>query len=529
MANAGLAGLGQALGSIGPAILEGTAIARGRAAEDRRASYVEEDRQQRRVEAAQRQQMGEFQLAEMGRQDKMAQATAPAREEMMLAELKTQTATLKQQNSKIFQQESFQVMQNFWDGGGSERSTDTLNQFIQKNKDNPLMETMFLYGNDGRPVRVDPVSDAGAALGVEHLRNMPGVDEEMLKEMDLVDGTLDDKYDMEAIKRRFVNVTYQTGNQHVIDMVTLSDISGFTRWTSAKQKEEMLAMRKLAPKTPTATAMERNANRYAASKGISEDDAFNLGYEASLGGTQAGKLGISQSAKDQWNAGGFSQLSHEDLQKSPEARKLVERIEMSQGLSSAEKAEMRELSSIISLSQNAADLTSDQTGIWDNMTNKAASYVTDDITNAKAKASYSALMNQVRNNLFGATLTDGEITAFKDAYGSLGQKHGKVLAGLSTALTQVQAKLKTIMAFSDPAVIQFRTGKTVEELDEVMATLDLKIAMYDSVAVGEITVDQAAELLQNAQASGASGTEQAPPAQPTLTDEMVQQMLFGGN
>ena len=218
-------------------------------------------------------------------------------------------------------------------------------------------------------------------------------------------------------------------------------------------------------------------------------------------------------------------MPFEKLTNNAAARRTVERIELAHGMTPADQKEMRELTSIVSLAAGASNLTSAQTGFWDKFTGNTASYISDSVSNAKAKSAYSALMNQTRNNLFGATLTDGEIAAFKDAYGSREQGMGTVLAGLQTALTQTRSKLETIASFNDPAVIKFRTGKTLDEINAAMNMIDIKLAMYDDVERGRLTPDEAVKKIKQATVNTSAPTQNAP-STGGQTQQQVTDALF---
>jgi len=271
-------------------------------------------------------------------------------------------------------------------------------------------------------------------------------------------------------------------------MVALADASGYTRWASSRTNEEMNKTRKLQGRGgQVETAMVRNGRAYAESqraqgKDMTDQEGINYFAESSMGGTSAGKVNISEDSIYDWEKGGFSDLPYEELRKNPEAGRLVRRIELAHPLSKDDKNELKEISGMIDLSESASGLTESQIGILDSTWTTVKSYVSDEVENPGAKSAYNALLNQFRNNLFGATLTDGETAMFEKAFGSQNRGAGTLFEGLSTITSQLASRLERVIAMNEPAVVQYRTGKTVQQLEQVINTLNEKTAKYSTGA-----------------------------------------------
>lgn len=511
VSNNGLLSAAQSLADLPLTIVRGVEL------RDKRAD-AEEARQLRRSEAAQRKQIGEFKLAQMGRADQLATSTQDARERAMQEQLRAQALTQKKTGDSILRNDSYQALQNFFDGAEHGDATRSINSFLSSNKDDPRVGSIFGHPTKGKPVRVDALDLSTVEQVQEYLQSLEGVNPEKLAAMDKADGSEDGEFDVEAIRKRFTRITYADGTTDIADMVAIASKSGYTRWANAARRQELVQLSKIERKPigSRLTAMQKNAaataqaqTRIDSGSGTAGDRELVKFAEHHKGGTAVGKLTIAQDANDEWDSLGFQDIDVQELHKSSKARQLVERIETGLGMSSSDKVALRELSEVTSLAPLAVGMTKSQTGKWDKFVANASEFLSDKSHNAEAKMAYQALMNKVQNTLYGATLTDGEIALFKQAYGNIDHGHGKVLSGLSVALTQTRAKLETILSFNNPAVVKFRTGKSVEELTAAMDVLDVKIALFDDVAAGRVTMDEGVAKIQAVQQSTVSEEQEA--------------------
>ena len=123
-------------------------------------------------------------------------------------------------------------------------------------------------------------------------------------------------------------------------------------------------------------------------------------------------------------------------------------------------------------------LTSEVTGLFDTWFRDLKKYVTDDVAEVDKQAAasaYGAFRNTVRHALFGSALTDGEIKAFNEAFGTLKQSYPAVVTQFKTALQQTRSKLNTISQLNNPYLAHYYLGKSADELDVVIGRLDERI------------------------------------------------------
>lgn len=173
----------------------------------------------------------------------------------------------------------------------------------------------------------------------------------------------------------------------------------------------------------------------------------------------------------------FYNTDFSDTDNYKEAMKSIIKIERLQGteLSEADKKAITDIRQLISLGDPASQLTASQTGLIDSTIKGIEKYLSDEIGGKEASSAYAAFRNSVRNALFGSALTEAEIKAFNQAYGTIGQKLGPVLAMFQTSLTQVQARLDSVQNLMNPASAKVRLGADNEKLTQIRDALQARI------------------------------------------------------
>lgn len=476
-----LLGLGIATAGIPKAIMEGK-----QAGTDQ--FNKEQDRKQAREQAYQKKQLMDLKLAEAGRADTLAQATQGDRTALLQQQLQTQQQQSRILSGKLLKQESFSALNNFFDSGDPQ----SLNNFFQDN-----------------PQQAQQLFDT---LRVEQLNFQSPEDRKLLlesgvsqDELDALDGKKDGQIDWDKVGKRYVKTVHPDGSTSISDVVAKAAAMGYGRYADeqrlAKMKQLADIRKAASAGGSNGTALMQNAqavaeakDRIAAGKGTSADFELVRFGAKELTGVAAGKEDLTTQARQEWTGRGFDKLSVDELRKSPDARHLVNQIEVAHGISAADKKKLIDLNSMIALSSEAGKLDQEQTGLWDKLTGNVSAYVSENVGGKKERAAYGAFINQFRHNLFGSALTNGELAAFKEAYSGLGQKTGPVLAGLRAALIQTKSQMETIANFNDPIVMKFRTGKSQEEIKQSLAGIDQRIKFYDLVSSGK-TPEEAAKLL----------------------------------
>src|SRR5690606_13672672 len=106
----------------------------------------------------------------------------------------------------------------------------------------------------------------------------------------------------------------------------------------------------------------------------------------------------------------------------------------------------------------AKNLTPADTGLLDKPLADLNKYFSDNVKGIEAKSAYAVFQNTLRNALFGSALTEAEISAFNEAYGTLKEQMGPALTQFKTALTQVQSRLESAMQSTNPISAKVRLG-----------------------------------------------------------------------
>jgi hypothetical protein len=154
----------------------------------------------------------------------------------------------------------------------------------------------------------------------------------------------------------------------------------------------------------------------------------------------------------------------------------IQKIEKYQNikLSSSDKKELSEIKSIVELAGTAEKLTPKDTGVIDNFLGNISKYVSDS-PEAPSRIAYNQMFATLRNNLFGATLPEGERQLFTQAYGSLYQQVPAIREALRQSLLGLKAKLSTVADTGDSYVTHFRLGADMEKVNRIIANLDFMI------------------------------------------------------
>ena len=164
----------------------------------------------------------------------------------------------------------------------------------------------------------------------------------------------------------------------------------------------------------------------------------------------------------------------------------ITRIEAYEGteLSEADKKDYKDLKQLLALVNPASKITSQETGLIDSFTKDVNKYLTDNVKGTEATSAYAAIRNSLRNALYGSALTPGEIEAFNQAFGTLGQQEKPLKEAFKTALVQMQGKLDAMTSLQNPYSAKVRLGKSAEELQTVITALQARIDYLDGKESG---------------------------------------------
>lgn len=145
-------------------------------------------------------------------------------------------------------------------------------------------------------------------------------------------------------------------------------------------------------------------------------------------------------------------------------------------LSNEDKRTIRNLRDLTALGKTAGtELTPDETGLIDSTLNSVKKYIFDEVGGKKATSSYETFRNIFRNALYGASLTQAEISAFNKAAGTLGQQFQPVLAQLQTQMETVKTNLEAIRDLNDPDIAHYYLGAPIEDIDRAIEAIDERL------------------------------------------------------
>lgn len=268
-------------------------------------------------------------------------------------------------------------------------------------------------------------------------------------------------------------------------------------WMDAMEKARDLTSR------AQGSELERETERVMEEQGISYDEAQPIAKKNLEKPTSAQKdLGAADAVRDQLDEMAGGDFFSADLNDRTTRRKMGRRISeleklTGQSLTTEDKRLAREVRELTQLGGDAGEaLTPEATGIIDNWLGNVKKYVSDNVDNVEAKASYETFRNTLRNALYGATLTDGEIKAFNAAVGSLGQQAGPVLAQLRTQMGQLRTRLQSIYDFNDEYVAQYYLGTSLDDMDKALSEMDKRIDLMSGRGTPQaaITPDNAIDI-----------------------------------
>jgi hypothetical protein len=146
-------------------------------------------------------------------------------------------------------------------------------------------------------------------------------------------------------------------------------------------------------------------------------------------------------------------------------------------LTTDDKRTIRSMRDLTALGKTAGEeLTPDETGLIDNALGGFKKYTYDELGGTKAKAAYHTFSNLLRNALYGASLTKAEIAAFNKSAGNLGQQFLPVLSQFKTQVGRIKSNLESIRDLNDPDIAHYYLGMPIEDVDNVIANLDARLA-----------------------------------------------------
>ena len=304
-----------------------------------------------------------------------------------------------------------------------------------------------------------------------------------------------------------IKVTNADGSVHLGTVDTLKAKTGYTRYATARELEEMQKradiMYKLrTSKTKSTTAQEREAERVTLNAGFTQgspeyDEAYQENYKAivardsrtaknkDLQEVDANREQIEALASSY--GGTFFDLTLNNQKVRREFEPYIEKMEKlgGLGLDTAEKKKLASVKQLIAIGNKAGSITSEETGLIDSFSNNIKKYVYDKISGIEANSAYAAYRNILRNALYGSVLTEGEMQAFEDQFGSIKQQTGPVLVQLKGAIEQLQGDIQALRDTGNSYVMHFRMGQSQQQLDAIIGALQERIDYLENYERGK--------------------------------------------
>lgn len=415
------------------------------------------------------------------------------------AKMREQKIQIKAQANKAFKTESYEALDSFIRGGSVHR----LNYFLQDNKDNPITGKYFADVAQFQKINSEDLEDGKFKQYLQaSMLDSTGITE---AELDMADGKMDGLLDVKAISKAFIKQVNKDGTTSFIDVETLSNVTGYSRWASdiskAKLKknnlpsawrtlkleadalgipvQELLLQRR---KDKNTTGKKRDTEREADALGLTVSEYLQRKEDEK----DPAKIKIAKkalTASKYLRDNGYYDMDVNDILKNDKFLGKVHEVELAHELSDADKKVLIELSAISVGAQDAAMLEAGDVGFIDDKINKLLNITTDiGPDGLTARSAYGAFINVVRHDLFGSAQTDGEIEAFVLAYNHLGSGIVPVLSGLRQAMKQTLAKLKTVAHLNHPVIVKRYMGTSSGNMQDAINTINKKIAFYGELS-----------------------------------------------
>lgn len=168
------------------------------------------------------------------------------------------------------------------------------------------------------------------------------------------------------------------------------------------------------------------------------------------------------------------------------AYKYVNQIEQlsNETLSDADKKNINDLRKLVTLSDPATALESNQVGLIDTPWKNFTKYFKDEAKGVYESSARQALIQTMRNAMYGASLTGTEKTDFAKAYGNDKQQLGPVLQQMKVAISQIRSDLESTSNLMNPYTAHVRLGGDREKLTNIVKALDERIMLIDDTISG---------------------------------------------
>ena len=371
------------------------------------------------------------------------------------------------QNQKLSAAQAKQATYSAFDLYAADRDPRHLNLLM---KDEPSVRAAF--GGAASIQRIDPALDAG-------LLNKYGIPLEKFN------------------PNQHLKFIMPDGSERVQDMGALAIGTGWARYKDNQQLDDLIKESQLwgkgkdGDKTFAPGDMQKNAE-YLAGQGVEGGDeptiANNLYLDRTTGNTAGQMRAADEAITGLFEAfGSDEEYFNADMSKRGnrlKAGRYIRRLEAfgKVKLSAPDRADLKDLNTLVATAGVVDDkLTPEVTGAFDTLFRDVKKYISAEVDTddqLAASSAYAAFRNTTRHALFGATLTQGEIDSFNQAFGTLRQKYPAVMTQFKTALIQTRSKLQSIYELNDPVLTHYYMGKTAEDVSVMIRSIDERLELF---------------------------------------------------
>ena len=297
---------------------------------------------------------------------------------------------------------------------------------------------------------------------------------------------------------RFVKATMQDGTEKIIDTFKVKQMTGYYDQVTDDELANELAKAKITKSTEgkqySPGELEKSA-RFSASQGIAGGDLKETTrqlYNDKIQGNVAGKMDeydtqVKELDKN-FNGDFLANYDPAAPEEKNKAYQYIHRLEQYGGveLKATDRKDLKDIGMLVALGNPGKQITKEETGIMDSLITDLRKYVSDE-GGSESVAAYATFRNSLRHALYGSALTDSEIAAFNEQFGTRRQQLAPLLRQMKIALTSVKGKLDTIANLNDPYVVKYRTGLNMDQLDSIISSLDQRVEYLNDLSSGKAT------------------------------------------
>lgn len=195
----------------------------------------------------------------------------------------------------------------------------------------------------------------------------------------------------------------------------------------------------------------------------------------------------AEDAIDTVAGGDYLALTQEQIEALPAKdrraiRREIKRMEQVGGLSlSTDTIEAFKAASNVAIlgPKAASELKESDVGPVDNLLAPLKQRFTELTPGTEGRQAFNSLANLMRNAMFGATLTQGELQAWQDQYGHLGMSLSNALTYLRGTLQTASDQLDNVSSLDSEYLVKYYTGGVASDIQKGIDIIDDRLAQFE--------------------------------------------------